>query len=316
LRAEPGRAADLWKEAEALAEGAIPIVIQQQTRAFDCRVALAETGQALLRGGGALPATWGRVFAENSEIKWDGDVAPSLDGDLSGFQIGQDFAGFGEDGGTNVRLGAFVGRSSTDGSVRGGALGWNDLTVGQIDVKATSLAGYATLVGENGWYVDTVVMHSWFDGETSASSGEAIDIETGSQSGAEIFDAIDSVDSLRVAEALERALAQSDKRMPVLIQVKINERETQSGAAPEELTSLLKGIEAFEHLQARGLMGIAPATDAPEQARPHFQRLRKLFEQNFSHMPEGQLSMGMSTDFEVAVEEGSTMVRIGSAVFS
>jgi len=133
---------------------------------------------------------------------------------------------------------------------------------------------------------------------------------------AEIFDAIDSVDSLRVAEALERALAQSDKRMPVLIQVKINERETQSGAAPEELTSLLKGIEAFEHLQARGLMGIAPATDAPEQARPHFQRLRKLFEQNFSHMPEGQLSMGMSTDFEVAVEEGSTMVRIGSAVFS
>src|SRR3546814_13730175 len=71
--------------------------------------------QALLRGGGALPATWGRVFAENSEIKWDGDVAPSLDGDLTGFQIGQDFAGFGEEGGTNIRLGAFVGRSSTDG---------------------------------------------------------------------------------------------------------------------------------------------------------------------------------------------------------
>src|SRR5690606_35563910 len=133
--------------------------------------------QALLRGGGALPATWGRVFAENSEIKWDGDVAPSLAGDLSGFQIGQDFAGFGEEGGTNIRLGAFVGRSSTDGTVRGGALGWNDLTVGQIDVKATSLAGYATLVGENGWYVDAVVMHSWFDGQTSASSGEAIDVD-------------------------------------------------------------------------------------------------------------------------------------------
>ncbi|HET6526397.1 autotransporter outer membrane beta-barrel domain-containing protein [Sphingopyxis sp.] len=133
--------------------------------------------QALLRGGGALPATWGRVFAENSEIKWDGDVAPSLDGDLSGFQIGQDFAGFGDEGGTNIRLGAFVGRSSTDGTVRGQAIGWNDLAVGRIDVKATSLAGYATLVGENGWYVDAVVMHSWFDGETAASSGEAIDVD-------------------------------------------------------------------------------------------------------------------------------------------
>lgn len=133
--------------------------------------------QALLRGGGVLPATWGRVFAENSDIKWDGDVAPSLDGDLTGFQIGQDFAGWGEEGGTNIRLGAFVGRSSTDGTVRGEALGWNDLTVGQIDVKATSLAGYATLVGTSGWYVDLVAMHSWFDGTAAASSGMAIDVD-------------------------------------------------------------------------------------------------------------------------------------------
>src|SRR3546814_9618849 len=66
---------------------------------------------------------------------------------------------------------------STDGTVRGGALGWNDLTVGQIDIKATSLAGYATLVGTDGWYVDAVVMHSWFEGQTSASSGEAIDVD-------------------------------------------------------------------------------------------------------------------------------------------
>ncbi|MBK6411507.1 autotransporter outer membrane beta-barrel domain-containing protein [Sphingopyxis sp.] len=133
--------------------------------------------QALVRGGGALPATWGRLFAEDSEIKWGGDVAPSLDGDLSGFQIGQDFAGWGEEGGTYMRLGAFVGRSSTDGAVRGGALGWNDLTVGQIGVKATSLAGYTTLFGESGWYLDAVVMHNWFEGTSSASSGEAIDID-------------------------------------------------------------------------------------------------------------------------------------------
>ncbi|MDO9361919.1 MAG: autotransporter outer membrane beta-barrel domain-containing protein [Sphingopyxis sp.] len=133
--------------------------------------------QALLRGGGALPASWGRVFAENSEIKWDGDVAPSIDGDLSGFQIGQDFAGWGADGATNIRVGAFAARASTDGTVRGIALGWNDLTVGQIDVKATSLAGYATLVGASGWYVDAVVMHSWFDGKAAASTSEAIDVD-------------------------------------------------------------------------------------------------------------------------------------------
>jgi outer membrane autotransporter protein len=132
--------------------------------------------QGLLRRGGMLPATWARIFAEDSKVKWRGDVAPSLDGDLSGFQIGQDFVGFGDADGTQLRLGAFVGRASTDGNIRGRALGWNDLAVGQIDIKSTSLAGYATLVGSSGWYVDTVVMHSWFDGVSAASSGLGVDI--------------------------------------------------------------------------------------------------------------------------------------------
>ncbi|WP_423607244.1 autotransporter outer membrane beta-barrel domain-containing protein [Sphingomonas sp. MS122] len=133
--------------------------------------------QGLLRGGGVLPATWGRVFAEASEIGWKGDVAPSFDGDLTGFQIGQDLVGWGEEGGVNARVGAFVGRTATDGIVRGRALGWNDLTVGHADLKSTSVGGYVTLVGDSGWYVDAVGMHSWFEGETVASAGLGTDVD-------------------------------------------------------------------------------------------------------------------------------------------
>ncbi len=173
--AEAGEAVPLYRPEVAAFVAAVPVV--HHLAAATLGTFHERRGeQALLRGGGVLPSTWARVFAENSEIKWNGDVAPTLDGDLSGFQIGQDFAGWGEDGGTNIRLGAFVGRASTDGTVRGGAIGWDDLTVGQIDVKATSLAGYATLVGKSGWYVDAVAMHSWFDGNSAARTGEAIDV--------------------------------------------------------------------------------------------------------------------------------------------
>lgn len=130
-----------------------------------------------LRGGGVLPATWGRILGEDAELKWKGDVAPSFDGDLKGFQIGQDLFGQGDADGTNIRAGIFIGRAEMDGTTRGQSLGWNDLTVGRVDTKSTSLGGYATLTGANGWYVDAVVMRSWFDGEASADSGLAIDID-------------------------------------------------------------------------------------------------------------------------------------------
>ncbi len=133
--------------------------------------------QALLRSDGALPATWGRLLGEDSEIKWDGDVAPSFDGDLTGFQIGQDLVGLGEDGGTYLRLGVFGSRTEADGKVRGQAIGWNDLDVGRVDAKSSSLGGYATLIGASGWYVDAVLMRSWFKGDAAASTGMAIDID-------------------------------------------------------------------------------------------------------------------------------------------
>lgn len=132
----------------------------------------------------------------------------------------------------------------------------------------------------------------------------------------EIFDTVDALDSLHTAEALERALAATGKLMPVLIQVKLSSSERQSGISPEDLEALLPGLKAYPHLKAEGLMAIAPQVPSPEEARPHFRRMRELFDRFFSGRPEAQLSMGMSGDYEVAVEEGATLVRLGSVVFS
>lgn len=133
---------------------------------------------------------------------------------------------------------------------------------------------------------------------------------------AELFDAVDSVDSLKVGAALDKALAPSGKRLPVLVQVKLAEKDTQSGVRAEAVGALLEGLKAFPHIDPRGLMAIAPELEPVEEVRPHFRRVRELFERFFASRKDAQLSMGMSRDFEVAVEEGATMVRIGSKVFS
>lgn len=132
---------------------------------------------------------------------------------------------------------------------------------------------------------------------------------------AQVFDAVDSVDSPHVAQALEKALAPAGKTLPVLVQVKLTDRDTQGGVAPEALESLLQELRAYPHLEVRGLMTIAPQAGTPEDVRPHFRRMRGWFDRFFAGRPEAQLSMGMSSDYEVAVEEGSTLVRLGSVVF-
>lgn len=131
----------------------------------------------------------------------------------------------------------------------------------------------------------------------------------------ELFDAVDSLDSLPLALALERKLEASDRTLPALVQVKLTGRETQTGVLPDELPALLRELEKLPHLKIEGLMGIAPLVEHAEEARPHFRKLKRLFDQHFAGRPGARLSMGMSRDFEVAIEEGSTMVRIGSALF-
>ena len=127
----------------------------------------------------------------------------------------------------------------------------------------------------------------------------------------EVFDAVDSVDSVKVAAALDKAAA--GKKLPVMIQVKLSDRETQSGCTPAELPGLIEAVRKHQNLVLQGLMGIAPDVDPLEAVRPSFRLLRELRD---AHLPDGKLSMGMSRDFEIAIEEGSDMIRIGTQIFA
>ncbi len=138
---------------------------------------------------------------------------------------------------------------------------------------------------------------------------------------AEMFDAVDSVDSVRLAERLHAVAEQLGKTLPVLIEINVGGEEAKSGVAPnsEELERILLGAARWKNLPIRGLMTVPPYADDPERARPFFRRLRAIHEEIVArHLPGVSmdvLSMGMSHDFEVAIEEGSTCVRVGTAIF-
>lgn len=138
---------------------------------------------------------------------------------------------------------------------------------------------------------------------------------------AESFQAVDSVDSLRLAEKLNDAAKQLGKKLDVLIEIKVGMEETKAGIPPSspELEELLRGAAALEHLQIRGLMTIPPHTEDPAGARPYFRLLRDVRDtiagRRLPRVAMDVLSMGMSHDFEVAIEEGSTCVRVGTAIF-
>ncbi|MBI5408737.1 MAG: YggS family pyridoxal phosphate-dependent enzyme [Nitrospirae bacterium] len=132
----------------------------------------------------------------------------------------------------------------------------------------------------------------------------------------QLFDLIHSVDSISLAEGINRQAQKLDKRQRVLIEVKLSEEETKQGVSEVELMPLLETVKDMDHLKLEGLMTIPPYFEDPEKARPYFRRLRDLRDeavQKGFDLPE--LSMGMSNDFEVAIEEGATMVRIGTAIF-
>lgn len=138
---------------------------------------------------------------------------------------------------------------------------------------------------------------------------------------AELFDAVDSIDSLKLAERLNAAAEKVGKKLEVLIEVNVGGEEQKAGVMPEsrELEELLAAAPLLASLEMRGLMTIPPATEDPEGARPYFRTLRELRDRinprNLPALNLRELSMGMSHDFEVAVEEGSTCVRVGTAIF-
>jgi pyridoxal phosphate enzyme (YggS family) len=133
---------------------------------------------------------------------------------------------------------------------------------------------------------------------------------------AEIFDAIDTLDSLKTAERLNASAQALNKTLRVLIEVKLSHEDTKHGLAPEDLPTLLRALEPLTHLEPRGLMTVPPFDENSESARPYFQHLRRLRDDHLVLCPTlTELSMGMSNDFAVAIEEGSTTVRIGTAIF-
>jgi len=136
----------------------------------------------------------------------------------------------------------------------------------------------------------------------------------------EVFSAVDTVDSLRIAQRLNDAAMRLERRIPVLLEIKLSEEETKTGLLPDsrELSELLERLPGLHHLTTRGLMTVAPLDENPVTARTCFRTLRKLRDQLATQHPQldfGELSMGMSGDFEIAIEEGSTLVRIGTAIF-
>ena len=138
---------------------------------------------------------------------------------------------------------------------------------------------------------------------------------------AELFRDVDSVDSVKLAERLDSAARSVGKKLSVLIEINIGGETAKSGVAPDsrELESLLLAAPRFEALDFRGLMTVPPFTDDPEDSRPYFREVRELHDAiSLRKLPAivmHELSMGMSHDFEVAIEEGSTCVRLGTAIF-
>ena len=137
---------------------------------------------------------------------------------------------------------------------------------------------------------------------------------------AELFSAIDSVDSLRLAQRLNEAALRLGRVLPILLEIKLSPEESKSGLDPEspELSQLLERMPELPGLKLRGLMTVPPWSEDPEIARPYFVQLRHLRNQlaaRRANLDFAQLSMGMSGDFMVAIEEGSTCVRIGTALF-
>lgn len=135
-----------------------------------------------------------------------------------------------------------------------------------------------------------------------------------------LFDLIHSLDSLRLAEELNRRALEAGRVMDVLVQVNVSGEPTKYGLSPEEVEALVENMASLPGLRLRGLMTIAPIVEDPEQARPYFRRLRQLGDVILSaatdlKLERLELSMGMTDDFEIAVEEGATIVRIGRAIF-
>lgn len=135
----------------------------------------------------------------------------------------------------------------------------------------------------------------------------------------DLFDWIDSVDSLRLARRINKVCREVGRVMPVLLEINSGREEKKTGFFPEQLEEALPDLAGLDHLQIQGLMTMGPRFGDPEDSRPFFIETRKLFLAIAASPPEGVamsiLSMGMSNSYRIAIEEGATMIRLGTALF-
>ncbi|MDA3894533.1 MAG: YggS family pyridoxal phosphate-dependent enzyme [Desulfobacteraceae bacterium] len=133
------------------------------------------------------------------------------------------------------------------------------------------------------------------------------------------FDLIHSIDTLKLAQEINRQAEKLDKIQNILVQVNIAMEATKSGVSSQDTISLVREISSLKNLSVKGLMTMPPFFNQPEKVRPHFKHLAQLKDQiqreSIEHIQMNELSMGMTGDFEVAIEEGATLVRIGTAIF-
>lgn len=186
------------------------------------------------------------------------------------------------------------------------------------DIRLFLSTGFSKIVGEN--KVQSVKAR-WIDGDL-ADLRKNINLHlighlqtNKAKAAVEIFDSIDSIDSLKIAKAVDRHAAEAGKIMPVLVQIKLTESETQSGIDPEEAGSLLIQMRQMKNLLVKGYMAIAPAYAGSEEILKSFRRAKELFDRDFSGTAGAILSLGMSEDYKEASMSGSTMLRIGGAFF-
>ncbi|MCX7842782.1 MAG: YggS family pyridoxal phosphate-dependent enzyme [Clostridia bacterium] len=130
---------------------------------------------------------------------------------------------------------------------------------------------------------------------------------------------IHSVDRMDLALEIQKRAEKAGRIIDILVQVNVSGEKSKFGIAPEEAMELVRGIAALKNIKVRGLMTIAPYSEDPETSRPVFRGLKKIFvdigKENIDNIDMGFLSMGMSNDFEIAIEEGANMVRIGTSIF-
>lgn len=133
------------------------------------------------------------------------------------------------------------------------------------------------------------------------------------------FDSLDSVDSEELADRIDRIAGEEERRAEVMLEVNVGEEAQKGGAPPEQALALARSVFARPRLTLTGLMAVPPLEENPEASRPHFRAMARLFQYLRSEHPRPELfrhlSMGMSHDYEIAVEEGATLVRVGSALF-